>query len=57
MEAFTLQVPNTLYKTKGFIAMILDSISLITDLLIHALWSCQHREAFVSAQKESLCSF
>lgn len=58
LEAFTLQVPDTLCKAKGFIAMILGwSISLITDFLIHVLRSCQHIEAFVSAKKESVCSF
>lgn len=58
IEAFILQVPNTLCKAKGFTAVILArSISLITDLLIHVLWSCQRTEAFVSAQKESACRF
>ena len=42
LEVFTLQVPDTLCKAKGFVTVILSwNISLITDLLIHVSWSCQ----------------
>lgn len=50
-------VPNMLYKVKGFIAVILSwSISLITDLQIHAWWSVSTYRPLCLSKKERVAS-